>query len=229
MPPDPGVRASTTRRRLLVLGVLTVAAVSQAFVPPAAWLGLASRGHVHAFADAPTAPVVIVFGAEVEPGGTRPKPFLAGRLETTAALVAAGHATAVLVSGDAHGSSGDETSVMSAGLVALGVPERRIVVDPSGLDTYDTCRRAREVYGARRALLVSQALHLPRAVTLCRQFGIDAEGVAARCDGCQQITLVYNRMRELPAGWKAVADVARDRPPAVSSPPSGALARALAG
>jgi vancomycin permeability regulator SanA len=116
---------------------------------------------------------------------------------------------------------------MTEQLVAQGVPARRIVADPSGLDTYDTCLRARDVYGVRRALLVSQPLHLPRAVTLCRTLGVDADGVAARCDGCNEITVSYNRLREQPAGWKAVLDAVSDRPPAVSSPPDPALAQAL--
>jgi vancomycin permeability regulator SanA len=222
------IRRSTTRR-LLALGVLAALGVAQALTPPAVWTAYGSRGHLFDVASAPTAPVVIVFGAELESGGKRPKPFLAGRLATTADLVRAGRATAVLVSGDGHGSSGDEVSVMADSLVARGVPARRIVVDADGLDTYDTCRRARDVYGVRRALLVSQALHLPRAVTLCRTLGIDADGVAASCDGCQFVTRVYNRTRELAANWKAVFDAGTDRPPAVTSPPDPALTRALAG
>jgi vancomycin permeability regulator SanA len=76
------------------------------------------------------------------------------------------------------------------------------------------------VYGVRRALLVSQRFHLPRAVTLCRSMGIDADGVAARCDGCLDTTLAKNRAREMPAAWKAVLDRVRNRPPAVASPPA---------
>ena len=49
---------------------------------PVVWVQVASAGHRHDTpSDAPDAPVVIVFGAELAPGGTRPKPFLAGRLD----------------------------------------------------------------------------------------------------------------------------------------------------
>ena len=205
--------------RFTVAGILLLA-------PPVVWLHLASRGHVHTVEAAPGAPVVIVFGAQLDAGGTRPSPFLAYRLDTAIRLVTAGKAHAVLVSGDADGGSGDEVDVMNAYLVAHGVPGQRIVVDRYGLDTYDTCRRAHDVYGVRRALLVSQALHLPRAVTLCRTLGVDAEGVVAPCE-CPPPTWAYNNLRELPAGWKAVYDVVSGRQPAVRSDPTDALAKAL--
>ena len=187
---------------------------------PTGWMAVRSAGRIADTVDAaPTAPVVIVFGAQLEAGGTRPRPFLAGRLDVAAELVAKGKARAVLITGDANGSSGDEIAAMRAWLTGKGVDPSRIVADPHGLDTYDSCRRAREVYGVRKALLVSQSLHLPRAVTLCRHFGIDARGVAARCDGCRGRTLFLNRVREIPAGVKMLWEILRDRPPAVRSEP----------
>jgi vancomycin permeability regulator SanA len=81
----------------------------------------------------------------------------------------------------------------------------------------------------RRALLVSQAFHLHRAVSLCRGLGIDADGVAARCEGCWARTLTYNTIREIPAAWKALYDRVSNRPPAVSSPASQEIAAALRG
>ncbi|MGC9669308.1 SanA/YdcF family protein [Planosporangium sp. 12N6] len=210
-------------RRLALLGL----AAAVVLLAPSGWLRLASVGHVHAGTGAVRAPVVIVFGAQLAPGGTQPMPFLRGRLDTAAGLVRSGRATAVLVSGDAHGGSGDEVTAMSRYLADHGVPERRIVADGYGLDSYDTCRRAHDVYGVRRALLVSQGFHLPRAVALCRAMGVDSDGVAAGCAGCQQVTIVYNTVREVPAAWKALYDRVSGRPPAVSSPPNQEIAAAL--
>jgi vancomycin permeability regulator SanA len=178
---------------------------------------------------APSAPVVVVFGAELAPGGQRPKPFLAGRLDVAAELFRAGKVRAVLVSGDAAGTSGDEVAVMTRYLVERGVPAGRIVADPHGLDTYDTCARAADVYGIRRALLVSQSFHLPRAVALCRHLGIDADGVDARCDTCRDATLRKNTARELGANVKAVWDALTGRQPAVQSPPDPSVTNAAGG
>ncbi|MCW2639889.1 MAG: hypothetical protein JWP76_2195 [Dactylosporangium sp.] len=208
---------------------LTLAGVIMALIllAPTVWLRIVSAGHVHDAVEAGHAPVVIVFGAQLAPGGTQPMPFLRGRLDTAADLVRSGRAKAVLVSGDANGGSGNEVAVMSRYLTDHGVPQRRIVADGQGLDSYDTCRRAHDVYGISRALLVSQGFHLPRAVSLCRGLGIDADGVAAGCRGCQRVTIAYNTVREIPAAWKAVYDRVSDRPPAVSSPANQQIAAAL--
>ncbi|QUQ65703.1 SanA/YdcF family protein [Kutzneria sp. CA-103260] len=169
-----------------------------------AWAYTASAGHRHDPADAPSAPVVIVFGAEV---GT---PFLAGRLAATANLVKAGKAASVLVSGNANGTSGDETRAMTAYLTANGVAPARIIVDGDGVDTYATCARAVQVFKIRRALLVTQAYHLPRAVALCRNLGMDADGVKATCD-CGGLLLFRNEVRE----WLATVLAAKN---AISPP-----------
>jgi vancomycin permeability regulator SanA len=206
------------RERLLRRGLwiaLVVALVGSAVIGGAQlWIHRGASGHVFDPGQAPSAPVVIVLGAEVRAG--RPKPILAGRLDLTAELVRTGRAGAVLISGDAAGGSGDETSVMTDYLLAHGVPRDRLMIDPHGLDTYDSCKRAHDLYGVTRALVVSQSFHLWRAVALCRHVGIDADGVVAGCATCSRMTWARNRARDLLAGVKAVADMARDRPPAVA-------------
>jgi vancomycin permeability regulator SanA len=193
-----------------------------------AWTRFASAGHLYDPAGAPVADVALVLGAQVAPGGTLPMPVLRGRLATAARLVRDGRVAVLLVSGDAHGGSGDETSVMRSYLVGdLGLDPRRVVVDPDGLDTYDSCLRARRVYGLRRLLVVTQAYHLPRAVALCRHAGLDADGVRATCDGCRTVTLVRNAARDFAACTKAAADALVDRDPVVTSPPDHSVTDAL--
>ena len=173
--------------------------------------------------------MVLVLGAEVEADGSGPKAFLRGRLDTAAQLIHGGNAKVILVTGDAHGTSGNETTVMSRYLADQhGIAQQRLVTDPYGLDTYDSCVRAKQVYGITKALVVTQAFHLSRAVALCRHAGIDADGVAARCDGCVSLNLVRNALRDYLACTKAAWDVISDRSPAVSSPPSSAVTDAIA-
>ena len=213
------------RRALLVVAALVVALL--AVSAPWAWTVLAARGHVYAQTDAPTADVAIVLGTEVTLDG-QPSPRLAGRLETAAELVKTGHARVLLVSGDSHGGSGDEPAAMAAYLAKLGVDPSRIVTDSYGLDTYDTCIRARDVYGVDRALVVTQSFHVSRAVTLCRHVGIDAAGVVARCH-CPTRLLVEKSIRDYLASGKAAWDTLRNRPPAVTSPKDPAVHDALIG
>lgn len=213
-------------RRMLWLALIVAVGLSAAIGGARVWLNAGAYGHLFEPAQAPATPVVIVLGAQVTEDG-RPKPILVGRLDTAAALLAAGRARVVLVTGDGRGASGNETAVMTDYLVARGVDRARIVADPYGLDTYDSCKRARDVFGVSRALLVSQSFHLTRAVALCRAVGIDADGVLAGCAGCSRMTWARNHARDLLASIKAVADAGRNRAPAVTSPPDRAIARAL--
>ena len=213
------------RRRRLVLVAAALVVALLAVSAPWAWTVLAARGHVHAQADAPTADVAIVLGTEVTVDG-QPSPRLAGRLETAAELVEAGRARVLLVSGDSHGGSGDEPAAMAAYLARLGVDPAKIVTDPYGLDTYDTCIRARDVYGVDRALVVTQSFHVSRAVTLCRHVGIDADGVVAHCN-CPTRLLVEKAIRDYFASGKAAWDALRNRPPAITSPRDPAIQNAL--
>nr|WP_254623055.1 ElyC/SanA/YdcF family protein [Rhodococcus sp. W8901] len=190
----------------------------------AGWVAVAASGHMYDVRDAPDAPVVIVLGSQVRDG--KPMKFLAGRLDAAVRLMEDGRARAVLVSGDANGRSGNEIAAMTEYLVDAGVDPARIVGDGYGLDTYDTCARAVRTYGVTKALIVSQGLHVSRAVALCRDAGIDTDGVEAECE-CNRLAVVRNYAREWLARPKAVLDLLSGRDPAVVSPPDGSLATAV--
>lgn len=198
----------------LVVGVLAVVLAS------AAWVATVSFGRVHDAADAPAAPVVIVLGSQVRDG--KPMKYLEGRLDAAVSLFESGRARAVLVSGDANGRSGNEIAAMTEYLVDAGIPSDRIVGDDYGLDTYDTCWRAATTFGVEKALVVSQGLHVSRAVALCRDAGIDVDGVDAECE-CNRLAVLRNFGREWLARPKAVLDLLSGREPAVVSPATDEL------
>ncbi|GAA1809823.1 ElyC/SanA/YdcF family protein [Luedemannella flava] len=216
-------------RLLRALATLGLAAGALSAVPTV-WVMGESGGRVHRVADAPTADVAIVFGAQLAAADHTPLIMLAERLDAAVALVRAGKVKVLLLSGDGHGTSGDEPAAMTKYLVDRGVDPARIVTDPAGLDSYDTCARARQTYGVSRALLISQGFHLPRAIALCRHLGVDADGVdAGHCATCTLKTRVWNPTREYAARAKALLDLRSGRAPAVASPPTPAVATALAG
>ncbi|MFI5936230.1 vancomycin high temperature exclusion protein [Actinoplanes sp. NPDC051494] len=192
------------KKKILIVAAAVLVLVSA----PWLWTTLSAVGHVHDEADAPAADVVIVLGTQVAADRRTPEKRLEGRLRTAAALVSAGRARAILVSGDGGGDSGDETAAMTGFLTGeLGMDPALVMADPQGLDTYDSCARAHEKYGITKALVVTQAYHLRRAVTLCRSLGIDAEGVKARCDGCGVALLAEKSVRDYFASGKAAWDV----------------------
>jgi SanA protein len=161
------------RRTLVVaLALLLVAAVV-----PTTYIELTTRRHVVPPEAAPAVPWGVVFGAGLAPGG-EPSPILAERLETALLLWRNGRIERLLLTGNSDPYH-DEIRSMHRYLTKGGVPERAISVDLDGVSTFDSCWRARGVFGVQRAILVTQAFHLPRAVYLARAAGIDAVGVRA--------------------------------------------------
>ncbi|GAA1000072.1 hypothetical protein GCM10009551_070610 [Nocardiopsis tropica] len=171
--------------------------------------GLTGSGPLFSPDDAPPAPVAIAFGASVL--GGRPGSFVEGRLEAALRLYQRGAVQRILVSGNANGTSGDEIEVMTGWLRARGVPDDALLTDGEGLDTYLACRRARDLFGVHRVLLVSQFFHARRAAALARHLGLDADAVRAEC-GCTRRAWVRNLSREyLLSRPKAVLDITRNR------------------
>lgn len=165
------------RPKRLALAALAGTAALALLVGGSMWLvGTRADGHLYRVADVPAAPVVVVFGAKVRADGT-PSPYLAGRLALALRLYRAGKVRAILVTGDHGRWTYDEPDAMRTWLMARDVPDSKVVADYAGFDTYQSCARARRIFGVRKAILVSQDFHIARAVALCRSVGIDATGV----------------------------------------------------
>jgi SanA protein len=130
----------------------------------------------------PRVDTVLVLGTS--PYGKRGQDLwtLSHRLDTAAGLWHSGLADRFLVSGVRIDDGYDEAADMRDELIARGVPAKVIELDPLGRRTWDSIRRARDVYGKRRILIVSQRDHLARALFLARHIGLEAWGVAARGD-----------------------------------------------
>lgn len=60
-----------------------------------------------------------------------------------------------------------------------GVPSKDIFMDHAGFETYDTMYRARDVFGAKKVIIVTQKYHLYRAMYAAKKLGLDAYGVSA--------------------------------------------------
>jgi len=126
--------------------------------------------------EVPARPVAIVFGAGID--GDQPSLALKDRLDAAVALYEAGTVPKLLVTGDNHVTTYDEVSVMRTYLINHGVPADVITRDYAGFDTFDSCARARTIFGVDAAVLVTQDYHLARALFTCKKLGIDAVGLA---------------------------------------------------
>jgi vancomycin permeability regulator SanA len=199
-------------RRLVTVGALGIALAVLVMAGGSLWVRGVSASHVYAESTVPPAPVALVLGAQVYPDGT-PSAYLAARLDLAKRLLDAGKVQAILLSGDHSRWEYDEPGAMQVYLIARGVPARQIVLDYAGFDTYDSCARARRIFGVRRAIVVTQQFHIARAVALCRTLGVDATGVGD--DSVRWMTAIWRRnvIRERLAVVKAVYDVATRRDP----------------
>lgn len=185
----------------------------------------ASSGRGFDVETVPARDVGMVLGAKADPG--RPSAFLAARLDLAVRLFEEGRIRAILVSGDGLERANHETEVMRAYLEDRGVPAAKIVADPAGFDTYDSCVRAREVFGVRELTVITQDYHLGRAITICSMVGVDAVGVGdTSMLGRYPLNWVKGAGREWAANLKMEWDVASGRRPQVD-PPDPSLGRAV--
>ena len=60
-------------------------------------------------------------------------------------------------------------------LLALGVPEDRIVMEGKSLNTIENMQETRALVGTARVALVTSGYHMPRALRLARKAGLNAE------------------------------------------------------
>ena len=162
------------RRLLLALAALGLLAL----LGPRLLTTFFSWSRIYNVTSVPAAPVAIIFGAGLTRTG-QPTAILRDRVETGAQLYHAGKVQKLLMSGDNRSLNYNEPEAMRQYALTLGVPTSAIVLDYAGRRTYDTCFRARAIFGLDSVLVVTQSFHLPRALFLCNAMGLHASGVEA--------------------------------------------------
>jgi vancomycin permeability regulator SanA len=223
-----GPRPRAERRRTFLRRAYQAVCVATVLIfLPVSFVRLSADAYVRSVATVPAEPVGIVFGAGVF--GDTPGPYLASRLDVALALWRAHKISVFLVSGDNSTPDYNEPKAMRDYLEARGVPERLIVLDYAGFDSWESCDRARRVFGVSRAIVVSQSFHVPRAVYLCRAAGIEAYGVG---DGTAAWRLahgeyIHDVTREILAGASATYQATFTPNPTFLGPRDQGIADAL--
>jgi len=154
----------------------------------------------------PGAPVALVLGAGLNRDGT-PGLVLRDRVATASDLYFSGKVQKLLMSGDNSTDYYDEPGAMKDFALSLGIPEEDIVLDFAGRRTYDSCFRAKAIFGIDQLIVVTQAYHLPRALFLCNTFDIDANGVPADDGHYRLSSYTFWWVREVLASVNAFWDV----------------------
>jgi len=191
---------------LYIIGIAVLLAILPRMVT-----GLYSLPRTVSVEEAPTVRVAIVFGAGLWRDGS-PTPVLRDRVSTAAKLFFAGKVEKLLMSGDNTTVEYNEPGAMREYALALGVPDEAIVLDYAGRRTYDTCYRAREIFGIKEAILITQNFHLPRALYVCNFLGLRGYGVPADQRRYTRRSILWWNLRETPATLVALWEVHISRP-----------------
>lgn len=151
------------------------------------WLraGLERQTAWRAAPDYPTAEAIVVLGGGVvgKRSGWRDEPDLqaaADRVWFAARLYHAGRAPLVILSGgtlDDGGSEQAEADGMARFIADLGVPSSALLLERRSRNTLENARETAALLherGIGPVLLVTSALHMPRARAMFRQHGIEA-------------------------------------------------------
>ncbi len=121
---------------------------------------------------------IIVPGCLVLEDGT-PSNILKDRLKTGVELYKNGVAPKIIMSGDHSSEHYNEVAAMKNFAVNAGVPSEDVFMDHAGFSTYETMYRAKEVFGAKKVVIVTQEYHLYRSVYIAEKLGMEAYGVAS--------------------------------------------------
>jgi len=173
---------------------------------------------IHDIDSSPSNPVAIVFGAGLWRDGS-PTPVLQERVNTAADLYFSGKVQKILMSGDNRFWNYNEPAAMRAHALKLGVPDDDIILDYAGRRTYDSCYRAKEIFGVDEAILVTQKYHLSRALYLCNTLGVSSIGIPAHLPPYSQNRLTYWNLREIGATIVALWEANISRPVPVLGTP----------
>jgi len=177
-----------TRRGFFLTTIVVVVGLVWLLSTPAMSRGLQSLlerqiGEVPA-ESLPKADAIVVLGGMLSPpvrkGGEANLSAAADRLVHAARLYKLGKAPVVLVAGGNGGAddSMDAESVHAGALLeSWGVPKSAILTETESTDTYENAtftKRMLEQHDLQRVLLVTSAMHMPRALATFRSAGIDS-------------------------------------------------------
>lgn len=120
---------------------------------------------------------ILVLGAGIR--NDKPSPMLEDRLLKSIELYEKGLTSKLIMSGDHIKEDYDEVNIMKKYAIDKGVKSSDIFMDHAGISTYDSIYRAKEIFGVKKMVIVTQEYHLYRALYIAKSLGIEAYGVSA--------------------------------------------------
>lgn len=120
---------------------------------------------------------ILILGAGIR--GNNPSPMLEDRLLEGISLYQNKVSPKILASGDHMSKYYDEVNVMKDFLVGHKIPSQDVFMDHAGISTYDSIYRAKYIFEAKKVVIVTQKYHLPRALYIAKDLGLESYGIAS--------------------------------------------------
>ncbi len=136
---------------------------------------------------------IIILGAGV--WGDKPSPILEDRLLEGIKLYQNNVSDKIIMSGDHGRESYDEVNIMKNYAIEKGIPSENIFMDHAGFSTYESIYRARDIFKAKKIVIVTQKYHLYRALYAANCLGLEAYGLGA--DPRQYSGATFRELREI--------------------------------
>lgn len=136
---------------------------------------------------------IIILGAGI--WDDQPSPMLEDRLLEGIKLYQNNVSNKIIMSGDHGREDYDEVNIMKNYAIEKGIPSENIFMDHAGFSTYESIYRAKEIFEAKKVVIVTQEYHLYRALYIANKLGIEAYGVAS--DPRQYVGATYREAREI--------------------------------
>lgn len=136
---------------------------------------------------------IIILGAGI--WGDKPSPMLEDRLLEGIKLYQNGVSDKIIMSGDHGRKEYDEVNIMKDYAIEKGIPSENIFMDHAGFSTYESIYRAKDIFQAKKVVIVTQKYHLYRALYIANKLGLEAYGVGA--DPRQYVGAFNREVREI--------------------------------
>ncbi|CEJ71853.1 vancomycin high temperature exclusion protein [Chryseobacterium oranimense G311] len=129
--------------------------------------------------DVPETKVGLLLGTGKNLNNGMPNAYFYNRIQAAIDLYKSGKIKYIIVSGDNSTKEYNEPEDMQLTLMKYGIPKDRIIMDHAGFRTLDSVVRAKDIFGQKKLVIISQKFHNERAVFLAKKNGIEAFGYNA--------------------------------------------------
>ena len=183
-------------KKVLKYGIIFIVAIAVIVLGINLYVRLSTKNQIikeNEYSNISDVDCIIILGAGI--WGDKPSPMLEDRLLEGIKLYKNGVSDKIIMSGDHGRKEYDEVNIMKNYAIEKGIPSENIFMDHAGFSTYESIYRAKDIFQAKKVVIVTQKYHLYRALYIANRLGLEAYGVGA--DPRQYVGATYREIREI--------------------------------